>query len=707
MTKHHLMPISLLVLVIAGLLLSACGSPQPTPLPPPSTAEPTQPPTETPVPTVEPTVSPTLPPTTTPTIAPTAAPTALPTAVPTQTIYSVLKAAPQFSTLVAALEQAGLTETLQLPGPFTVFAPDDAAFKALPQDQIDALLKNDTLLQEVLMYHVVPGNYSAAQLSTVQALTTTLTSTLLAVAGSDPNVTINDTAIVTPNIAASNGIVYEIAGVLIPTQATASSSPSGTAVITGTITYLSRIALDPKAVIDVQLQDVSQADAPAKTIASQSIDANGQQVPIAFTLPYDPAVINAKNRYALAVRISVDGQLRFVNTTAIPVLTNGARNTNLEVLVDPVSSVAGAGVVTPTLATLTGTLTYTPSGTLPAGTILNVQINDTTIVTSPVIVAAAQSAATNQSGTLSYALNYDPALIDLKHTYALNARLLVDGHAIYTTPTGVAALTNGGPFTNIPLVAAAVAKPELAEDLVPITGTLDIDATTLDPTAVIAVQLQDVSRTDAPAEIVSAHVITSATSTSIPFAVYYDPYAIDPAHHYQLAARVTVNDEVQYASTEQYPVLTAGQLSGVAMKAEATAVAAVSPTATPIAPTATATPAPAPVIISGVLTGTISGAQPITLTADAQITVKLLDVSSADAPSQVVAEQTIDVGDQQAPVPFTLNYDAAQLDASHYYMLLVTISVNGELRWFNPQVVWALTYGNAASNITVMVQPVP
>ena len=164
MTKHHVLPISLIVLVIAGLLLSACGSPQPTPLPPPPTAEPTQPPTETPVPTVEPTVTPTLPPTTTPTIAPTAAPTALPTAVPTQTIYAVLKAAPQFSTLVAALDQAGLTETLQLPGPFTVFAPDDAAFKALPQDQIDALLKNDTLLQEVLMYHVVPGNYSAAKL---------------------------------------------------------------------------------------------------------------------------------------------------------------------------------------------------------------------------------------------------------------------------------------------------------------------------------------------------------------------------------------------------------------------------------------------------------------------------------------------------------------------------------------------------------------
>ena len=703
MNTHRSLSITLVVLISIGLLLGACGAPQPTPLPPPPTAEPTQPPTDTPAPTVEPTVTPTLPPTATPRPTATLAPTPEPTRVPTQTIYALLKAAPQFSTLVAALDQAGLTQTLQLPGPFTVFAPNDDAFKALPPDQIDALLKNESLLQEVLMYHVVPGRFTAAQLSGVQALTTALTSTVLTVAGSGADVTINAFAIVSPELAAANGLVHEVAGVLLPTQVSATASPSGTALITGTVSYLPRIALDPKAVIEVQLQDVSLADAPAKTIAAQSIDADGRQVPIAFELAYDPAVINARNRYALAVRISVEGQLRFINTTAIPVLTNGARNTNVEVLVDPVSEAAGTIAVTPTLSTLTGTLTFTSSAALPAGAILDVRLNDTTVMTAPIIVAAAQSAVANRSGALPYTLKYDPALIDQQRTYALIARVLVNGRSIYANANDVAVLTFGKPATGIALPLATVKDAPLAADLVTITGTLDIAAETLDPKAVIEVRLQDVSRTDAPAEVVALHVITSPQTAALPFTLYYNPYAIDPAHHYELSARVIVSGEVQYENTEQYPVLTAGQLTNVALQAEPRAVAAVPPAATPAAPT----PTPAPVAGSGALTGTISAAQAITLPDDAQITVKLLDVSRVDAPSQVVAEATIAADGRQLPVPFALNYDADQIDATHYYMLLVTISAGGELGWFNPQAVWALTYGNPAGNITVPVQPVP
>jgi putative lipoprotein len=322
-----------------------------------------------------------------------------------------------------------------------------------------------------------------------------------------------------------------------------------------------------------------------------------------------------------------------------------------------------------------------------------------------VIVAAGQSVVTKRSGALPYTLNYDPALIDLKRTYALTARVLVDGRPIYANSGEVAALTFGKPFTGLAVPMAAVSGGQPANDLVTITGTLDIDAATLDPDAVIEVQLQDVSRTDAPAEVLSMQVITAAAqTTAIPFTLYYNPYAIDPAHHYELSARVTISAEIQYENVEQYPVLTAGQLTDVAMKAEALAVAAVPPeaTGTPAPPAAT----PAPVAGSGVLTGTISAAQSIVLPASAEIVVKLLDVSRLDA-SQVVAEQTIAVSGQQLPIPYALNYDRAQLDSTHYYMLLVTISVNGELGWLNPQAVWALTYGNAASNISIPVQPVP
>ena len=212
---------------------------------------------------------------------------------------------------------------------------------------------------------------------------------------------------------------------------------------------------------------------------------------------------------------------------------------------------------------------------LPAGTILDVQLHDTTIVTSPLIVAAAQSVVANRSGALSYTLNYDPALIDPQRPYALNARLLVDGRPIYVNLAGTAALTFGKPATGLAVPVEAVGAIAPADDLAAITGTLDIDAAALDPAAVIEVQLQDVSRTDAPAEVVSVQVIEAANqSTPQPFTLYYNPYAIDPGHHYQLYARVTLGAEVRSESTEQYPVLTAGQLSGVAMKVGALAPAA-------------------------------------------------------------------------------------------------------------------------------------
>jgi putative lipoprotein len=86
---------------------------------------------------------------------------------------------------------------------------------------------------------------------------------------------------------------------------------------------LVRLALPPQAVIKVQLVDVSKADAPAEVIAEQVINANGRQVPFAFSLLYDPAAINPGRTYALQARIEVDGQLWFTNTSRYPV-TPGA-----------------------------------------------------------------------------------------------------------------------------------------------------------------------------------------------------------------------------------------------------------------------------------------------------------------------------------------------------------------------------------------------
>ena len=133
-----------------------------------------------------------------------------------QDIVATATAAGQFTTLTAALQAAGLVETLQGEGPFTVFAPDDAAFGALPAGTVDELLKDPTGdLTTILTYHVVPGNYPSSELTDGMKLTT--------VQGEDITITIkdggvyaNDAMVTTPDITTSNGTIHVVDGVLMP-----------------------------------------------------------------------------------------------------------------------------------------------------------------------------------------------------------------------------------------------------------------------------------------------------------------------------------------------------------------------------------------------------------------------------------------------------------------------------------------------------------
>lgn len=106
--------------------------------------------------------------------------------------------------------------------------------------------------------------------------------------------------------------------------------------ISGIITYRQPVALPAGAVIAVKLADVSRADAPAITIAAQTITTTGQQVPIPFTLNYDPTAINPRCQYAVQAQILINGNLRWINTSRYSVITQGNPNT-VEIMVEPVS----------------------------------------------------------------------------------------------------------------------------------------------------------------------------------------------------------------------------------------------------------------------------------------------------------------------------------------------------------------------------------
>ncbi|MGB2625380.1 MAG: YbaY family lipoprotein [Candidatus Acidiferrum sp.] len=96
--------------------------------------------------------------------------------------------------------------------------------------------------------------------------------------------------------------------------------------VTGTVSYLQRMALPANAIVVVQLQDSSLADAPAKVLAEDKITLGGRQVPIRFSVIYDSAKIDERRTYTVNARILVDGQLRFVSDKSYPVLTHGNKS---------------------------------------------------------------------------------------------------------------------------------------------------------------------------------------------------------------------------------------------------------------------------------------------------------------------------------------------------------------------------------------------
>jgi len=125
-------------------------------------------------------------------------------------------AATDTKTLAAAVKAAGLLETLQGKGPFTVFAPTDAAFAAIQSD-VDKLLKPESKakLSKILTYHVVSGKMKAADLKDGQELTT-VEGSKLKVMVKDGKVTIGNATVTTTDISASNGVIHVIDKVLLP-----------------------------------------------------------------------------------------------------------------------------------------------------------------------------------------------------------------------------------------------------------------------------------------------------------------------------------------------------------------------------------------------------------------------------------------------------------------------------------------------------------
>ncbi|ADD28926.1 fasciclin domain-containing protein [Meiothermus ruber] len=133
-----------------------------------------------------------------------------------QTIAQIVATNPNFSTLLAAVQAAGLVETLSGPGPFTVFAPTNEAFAKIPKADLDKLLADKAALTKVLTYHVVAGRVPSSQVVTLKEAKT-VQGQSVTIEVKDGKVILNGNSTVTVvDIQASNGIIHVIDTVLLP-----------------------------------------------------------------------------------------------------------------------------------------------------------------------------------------------------------------------------------------------------------------------------------------------------------------------------------------------------------------------------------------------------------------------------------------------------------------------------------------------------------
>lgn len=140
---------------------------------------------------------------------------AIPAAAQSKDIVDTAAAAGTFKSLAAALQAAGLVQTLKGPGPFTVFAPTDDAFAKIPKADLDALLKDKAKLTAVLSYHVFAGNANSSDLRQLKDLST-VQGGRIKIEASKTGLKLDSANVVKADVPASNGIIHVVDTVLIP-----------------------------------------------------------------------------------------------------------------------------------------------------------------------------------------------------------------------------------------------------------------------------------------------------------------------------------------------------------------------------------------------------------------------------------------------------------------------------------------------------------
>ena len=225
--------------------------------------------------------------------------------------------------------------------------------------------------------------------------------------------------------------------------ALAQESDAAFGTVSGTVSYLQRIALPDNAEIVVELSDVSRMDVPSTLIASQRIITNGRQVPIPYSLSYDTASITESGTYTVSAKIFIGGQLRWISDTAHPVGNNGEFTADINVVQVVPPTEATEPAETAQFGTVTGILYYLQRIALPDNAVITVELQDTSRADAPAFVLAQQQFAANgRQVPFNFALNYDMNNIAVNGTYTVRATIRVNDQLLWTSDTAHPVITN-------------------------------------------------------------------------------------------------------------------------------------------------------------------------------------------------------------------------------------------------------------------------
>lgn len=226
----------------------------------------------------------------------------------------------------------------------------------------------------------------------------------------------------------------------------------GEASVTGEVTYLQRIALPDDAVITVQLQDISRADAAAEVLGEDIIEAGGDPVPFEYEVSYSEDDIVDNHTYSVSARITDgEGSLIFISDTVIPVITNDNPTSDVEIVVVPVGSSAGS-------ASITGVVTYLQRSALPDDAVVTVQLQDISRMDVPAEILGEQVIQTGGSQVpFPYAVSYDAGSIVDNHTYGMIARITDgEGKLLFINDTTIPVITRGNPTSDVEILVVPV-----------------------------------------------------------------------------------------------------------------------------------------------------------------------------------------------------------------------------------------------------------